>query len=120
LSPWYSHPWLEGPPLSFASVAAAIAVLAAVTALVVARADRAPYALVGWLWYLGTLVPVLGLLYNGRQGMADRYAYIPHIGLFVAVTWTVAELPLWQSRSARRIGALGVAIVLVALGVATT
>jgi len=116
LSPWYSHPWFEGPPLTALGVGAATLALGTVSALVVAMARRAPYAPVGWFWYLGTLVPVLGLLYNGRQGMADRYAYIPHIGLFLAVTWAVADAPLWRFPTACRLGAVAVGIVLLLLG----
>ncbi len=121
LSPWYSHPWFEGPPLSAVTVTTATVVLVAVSMLVVRLADRVPYGAVGWFWYLGTLVPVLGLVYNGRQGMADRYAYIPHIGLFVAVTWAVADVARMEVRGvvARRIGVLAMAVLLIALGVLT-
>jgi hypothetical protein len=119
LSPWYSHPWFEGPPLTIVSVGVCTLVLLSVSVLVVAVAGRAPYAPVGWFWYLGTLVPVLGLVYNGRQGMADRYAYIPHIGLFVLVTWAVAELPVWRAPAARRVGAVAMTAALVALGLLT-
>jgi hypothetical protein len=119
LSPWYSHPWFEGPPLTVVSVGACTLVLVAVSALVVAVAPRAPYAPVGWFWYLGTLVPVLGLVYNGRQGMADRYAYIPHIGLFVLVTWAVADLPLWRVPARRRLGVVVLGLVLLTCGVLT-
>jgi hypothetical protein len=119
LSPWYSHPWFEGPPLSVAGVGASLLVLLALTALAVAWARRMPAVLVGWLWFLGTLVPVLGLLYNGRQGMADRYAYIPHIGLFVAIVWLVADLPLWRAPVPRRAATIAVATILILLGGAT-
>jgi tetratricopeptide (TPR) repeat protein len=50
-----------------------------------------PYLLVGWCWYLGTLVPVIGLVQVGRQSMADRYAYIPLLGIFMMVVWRLAE-----------------------------
>ncbi len=116
LSPWYSHPWFEGPPLMALRVAGALAALLAVSAIVVAAARRRPYAPVGWFWYLGTLVPVLGLLYNGRQGMADRYAYIPHIGLFVLIVWAVADLSFWQSRTARRLATAALVTILLLLG----
>ena len=53
---------------------------------------RKPYALMGWLWYVGTLVPVIGLVQVGSQSMADRYAYLPIIGLFIAVVWTAEEM----------------------------
>jgi hypothetical protein len=119
LSPWYSHPWFEGPPLTILNVAGSLGFLLVTSALVVAIGGRRPYAPVGWFWYLGTLVPVLGLLYNGRQGMADRYAYIPHIGLFLMLVWGIADLPLWRSRPQRRLATAAVLMLLVALGGAT-
>ncbi len=73
-------------------VAGAALLLTALTALAVWRARREPWLLVGWLWFLGTLVPVIGLVQVGRQAMADRYTYIPSIGLFLAVVWSLAEL----------------------------
>ncbi|HTG32198.1 MAG TPA: hypothetical protein VLB76_04655 [Thermoanaerobaculia bacterium] len=71
-------------------VAAAAVLLAALTALAAWKARRAPWLLVGWLWFLGTLVPVIGLVQVGRQAMADRYTYLPSIGLFVAIVWGIA------------------------------
>jgi tetratricopeptide (TPR) repeat protein len=53
--------------------------------------NQKPYLLVGWLWYLGTLVPVIGIVQVGRQALADRYVYLPFIGLFVAVVWLLAD-----------------------------
>ena len=53
---------------------------------------KAPYLIVGWLWFLGTMVPVIGIVQVGAQGMADRYAYVPMIGIFVAVVWGLADL----------------------------
>jgi tetratricopeptide (TPR) repeat protein len=73
-------------------VAGAVALLAILTALAVRTARKAPWLLVGWLWFLGTLVPVIGLVQVGRQAMADRYTYIPSIGLFVAIVWGIAGL----------------------------
>jgi hypothetical protein len=70
----------------------AIAVLAIVTILVVKVRTRQAYALVGWFWYLGTLVPVIGLVQVGIQSMADRYTYLPSIGIYFLVTWTMADL----------------------------
>ena len=55
------------------------------------RASR-PYLVTGWLWFLGTLVPVIGLIQVGEQAMADRYAYIPMIGIFLMAVWSAAEL----------------------------
>jgi hypothetical protein len=72
--------------------AAAALLLAVVTALALLAVRRAPYLLVGWLWYVGTLVPVIGVLLVGWQSMADRYTYLPAIGLFVAAVWGLADL----------------------------
>jgi tetratricopeptide (TPR) repeat protein len=66
--------------------------LAGLTAAAFRLRRRAPCLLAGWLWYLGTLVPVIGLVQVGQQAMADRYAYLPFIGLFGAVAGGVAEL----------------------------
>jgi tetratricopeptide (TPR) repeat protein len=68
-------------------VAASAALLLLVSAVAAWRARRTPAGIVGWLWFLGTLVPVIGLVQVGAQSMADRYTYIPHIGLFVALVW---------------------------------
>ncbi len=66
--------------------------LAAITAMIVTLRRRAPYLPVGWLWFLGTLVPTIGLVQVGTQAMADRYMYVPLVGLAVAVTWGVADV----------------------------
>ncbi len=119
LSPWYSHPALEGVPLAGSTIAVAAAVLTAITALTLWQARERPHLLVGWLWYLGTLAPVIGLVQIGGQGMADRYAYLPSIGIFLAVVWEVAALPVWRTVALRR-AAIAIAVVLLAaLGVRT-
>lgn len=69
-----------------------LALLAGVTVLVLREIRRRPWLAVGWLWFLGTLVPVIGWVQVGRQAMADRYTYIPFIGLFVMIAWGVPEL----------------------------
>jgi len=86
LSPAYSHP---GTGLPVRQVVTAGAFLLTTTALILASRKR--YLLVGWLWFLGILVPMIGIVQVGDQAMADRYAYIPFIGLFWMVTWAVAE-----------------------------
>jgi hypothetical protein len=89
LAIYYCHPgsnWHWGPVL------ASSAVLLTVTVLAIAGARRWPWLLVGWLWFAGTLVPVIGLVQVGDQARADRYAYVPHIGLFIAIVWSVAAL----------------------------
>ena len=65
--------------------------LLAVSALVWKLRRTRPYLVTGWLWYLGTLVPVIGVVQVGDQGMADRYAYIPLIGIFVMIVWGAAD-----------------------------
>ena len=87
LAPLYPHP---GDSLAAWQVALSLLVLAAITATVLRfRAQR--YLLTGWLWFLGTLVPVIGLVQVGDQAMADRYAYIPLIGIFVMIAWGYAD-----------------------------
>jgi protein O-mannosyl-transferase len=66
--------------------------LAGLSAVAVQQASSRPYFLVGWLWYLGTLAPVIGLVQVGDQGMADRYTYIPLVGLFVVMVWGLSDL----------------------------
>ena len=85
----------------------ALAFLAVVTALAVRVARRAPYALVGWLFYLGTLVPVIGLVQVGNQRMGDRYTYVPYIGLSVAVVFSLADRFASSSQGRRALAAAG-------------
>jgi Tfp pilus assembly protein PilF len=77
--------------LSWQAVSAVL-VLMVTTYLAIRAARRFPYLIVGWLWYLGTLVPVIGLVQVGLQSMADRYTYVPLIGVFIVVAWGVPEL----------------------------
>jgi tetratricopeptide (TPR) repeat protein len=71
---------------------AALVALAAITIFVLWFGRRLRYLTVGWLWFLGTLVPVIGLVQVGTQGMADRYTYLPLIGLFVMTVWGLPDL----------------------------
>jgi protein O-mannosyl-transferase len=98
LTVYYPHP---GPNISFGQSAAAAGLLLALTALVLWQARRRPYLAVGWLWYLGTLVPVIGLVQVGRQANADRYTYIPSIGLFLILAWGAYDF-LGRRSTARR------------------
>lgn len=91
------------------AVAAGVAGLVAVTGLCLWKRPRNPALLVGWLWYLGTLVPVIGLVQVGGQAMADRYTYLPLIGIFLMLAWGVPWDALVPSRIA---GAAGLAVVL--------
>ncbi|HVM50145.1 MAG TPA: tetratricopeptide repeat protein [Candidatus Acidoferrum sp.] len=92
-------------------VAGAIVFLVGVTALVVWRAPRAPYLPVGWFWYLGTLVPVIGIVQVGQQSMADRYSYIPLIGLFIMLVWGAAAVCSRWPAARGALAACGVAAV---------
>jgi tetratricopeptide (TPR) repeat protein len=89
LAVFYPHP---GAALSVWQAAAAGVLLAAITLAVVKLAPRLPYLAVGWFWYLGTLVPVIGLVQVGYQAMADRYTYLPLTGLFISAVWGIADL----------------------------
>jgi protein O-mannosyl-transferase len=100
--PWQSLPLVAG------------AALAAVTALCLAFVLARPYLLTGWLWYLGTLVPMIGLVQVGNQGLADRYTYLPLIGIFLAAVWGLAAVPA-RNPGARRPAAVGAALVLCVL-----
>jgi Flp pilus assembly protein TadD len=81
-------------------VAGSALLLVAISAVVILQRSRRSYLLVGWLWYLGMLVPVIGLVQVGAQSMADRYTYLPMIGVLVALVWAVHDLTKqWQSRA---------------------
>ena len=94
LAPMYPHP---GNSLPKWEVLAALLFLLVVTALVIVG-RRHRYLPVGWLWFLGTLIPMIGLVQVGRQAMADRYAYLPFIGLFIMICWGVADCVVACSR----------------------
>ncbi|HXG09944.1 MAG TPA: tetratricopeptide repeat protein, partial [Gemmataceae bacterium] len=89
LSIFYPHPFHE---LSSWPAAGSALLLGMVTVLVLRQARQRPYLVVGWFWFLGTLVPVIGLIQAGEQGRADRFTYVPHIGLFILLVWGSAEL----------------------------
>jgi tetratricopeptide (TPR) repeat protein len=105
LSVFYPHP-MEAVSRPRALLTGAV--LVAVTAGAFAQARRAPYLLVGWLWYLVTLIPVIGIVQVGVQAHADRYMYLPLQGLAIAVAWGAVDL-VGASRERRRM--LGVAAV---------
>ena len=89
---WPSHLALMYPHSSFAvwQVVAALLLLLVISGMVIA-ARRRRYLLVGWFWFLGTLVPMIGLVQVGAQAMADRYAYLPLVGLFIMICWAVSD-----------------------------
>jgi tetratricopeptide (TPR) repeat protein len=89
LAIYYPHP---GPTVSGVQVLGAGLLLVIVTVSVLGPGRRWRYLAVGWFWYLGTLVPVIGLVQVGGQAMADRYTYVPLIGLSLLLTWGAADL----------------------------
>jgi protein O-mannosyl-transferase len=85
--------------LPWGTVALSALFLAAVTGWILLRSKQNPYLVTGWFWYLGTLVPTIGLVQVGSQSMADRYMYIPSIGLFILVVWGLSDLlSFWRPR----------------------
>ncbi len=96
LSIFYPH---TGNSVPFWPALFSAAFLAGLTTIVVQQASRRPYLFVGWFWYIGTLVPVIGLVQVGNQAMADRYTYIPSIGIFVTLVWGLA--PIFQRHGIR-------------------
>ena len=115
LSAFYPHPDF----VPWSHVAIAVALLGAVSIVAVRAWKSRPYLLVGWLFFLGTMVPMLGLAgvgYQGRQGIADRYAYLPFIGLFLMICWGMADWAEQKRVPATAMRALS-AVVLVALAV---
>ena len=92
LSIYYPHPyhWPAGLAIGAALL------LAMWSGLSIWRARQNPYLLVGWFWFLGTLIPTIGLVQVGSQSMADRYMYIPSVGLFILVAWGVNDFLNWR------------------------
>jgi tetratricopeptide (TPR) repeat protein len=98
LAVFYPHPNDRLPVLE---VTAAIAFLVGVSLLVIYLRRTKPYLVTGWFWYLGMLVPVIGLVQVGEQAHADRYTYLPQIGLYIMIVWVVGDLLL---KSTSRVG----------------
>jgi tetratricopeptide (TPR) repeat protein len=97
----------QGSRLAIRQTALCLAFLAAISLLVWRGRRSRPYLLFGWLWFLGTLVPMIGVVQVGDQGMADRYAYLPYVGIFIAAVWGLADLargsriePRWSAAAA--------------------
>jgi tetratricopeptide (TPR) repeat protein len=100
--------WLDGRQLLVSA-----AVLGGVTAVALIARTRAPYLLVGWLFYLGTLVPVIGIVHVGSQTRADRYVYVPLIGVFVMIAWSLGACV--ERRQHIRTAVVGAALVTIAV-----
>jgi tetratricopeptide (TPR) repeat protein len=111
-------PFYPMTPDSGLAPAVAAAGLGLVTLVAVGQVRKRPYLAVGWLWYLGMLVPVIGLIQVGAQAHADRYTYLPVIGLVVALAWGAGDL-VARSRAGRIVAASACALALVGLSTAT-
>ena len=115
LACFYPHPATLGERPSGVATAVAAAVLAGVTGLCFAARGRRPWLLFGWSWYLIALGPVIGLVQVGSQARADRYTYIPMIGIFVALVWE-ATLRLRAMRIPAAVGATTGVLIVAAFG----
>jgi hypothetical protein len=111
----YPHPQAG---LAFWKVVSAAVLLVVITLWTIYDARRRMYLLIGWLWYLGTLVPVIGIVQVGHQAMADRYTYLPAVGIFIMVAWFTAEL-LGKTRASRIVLTAFSVLILAALLICT-
>ena len=115
LSVFYPHP--EGALPVWKGILCGM-VLVGITILAVKWIRKAPYFAVGWFWYLGTLVPVIGIVQVGAQAMADRYAYVPLIGIFIILAWGISGLlEKWDQRK-KALPIAGGVVILVLMVVA--
>jgi len=113
LAVFYPHP---GIPPGWLVLGSALTLLI-ITVLVLRSAKRSPYLVTGWLWYLGTLVPVIGLVQVGLQAMADRYTYVPLIGLFMMIAWGIFELTRkWPHQKILLVASTGVILLILMFG----
>ncbi len=108
LAPFYPHPLRSA--VGWHAVTALVLLL--VITIRVVQARRRRYLLVGWFWFLGTLVPMIGLVQVGTQGMADRYAYLPFVGLYLMICWGVAELAQQRYLPAAALPAISFVVLL--------
>jgi protein O-mannosyl-transferase len=108
LAAFYPHPgaWPKW------QVAGAGVLMFGLTIVALSLRRRATYLMMGWLWYIGTLVPVIGLVQVGDQAYADRYTYIPLIGIFIAVVWAIADLATRLHRPALPLRATAATLLL--------
>ncbi len=108
LAVFYPHPEYRLPVWE---IILSFLFLAGVTVAAIALRKRRPYFITGWLWYLGMLVPVIGLVQVGWQGRADRYTYLPQVGLYILITWAVFDFTAAWRRQRMILSAAGITIV---------
>jgi Tfp pilus assembly protein PilF len=119
VSTFYEHVAIHPDLFPRTTLAASALLGIATTGLVLLGGRSRPYLPVGWFWYLATLVPAIGLVQVGHQGMADRYSYIPQLGLLIMAVWGVASLPIWSSVRLRAAGLSLAAAVCLTFAIAT-
>ena len=95
-------------------IAGCLLLLLMITAAVIIQRRKNRFLLTGWLWYLGTLVPVIGLVQIGVQSMADRYMYLPGIGIYIMAAWLAGET-FTKLRLPKAVPAIAGAVVLIVL-----
>jgi protein O-mannosyl-transferase len=110
LAVFYPHP---NNTLAMWKIILAIVSLLAITTPAIVYGRRRPYLLTGWFWYLAMLAPVIGLVQVGEQGHADRYTYLPHVGLFLIVIWLAADVAMVHRSRLR--GAVATAVAMLAI-----
>ena len=106
LAVYYPHP---GSSLPLWKILAAFLLLLVISAGAFVTRRTRPWFLIGWLWYLGMLVPVIGILQVGTQARADRYTYLPQIGLYLLLTWAAADLSAGWRHRGRALGVIATA-----------
>jgi len=114
LAVFYPHP---NDTLTLWEVLFAILLLVTITVVVIIFRKQRPYLLTGWFWYLVMLIPVIGIVQVGEQGHADRYTYLPHVGLFMAVVWFAIDIATIR-RSKPRVAVTATAAVLIIFALA--
>lgn len=109
LAPFYPH---GGNQVSFLFAGVSLAVMVGITIVSLLTIRRAPYIFVGWFWFVGMLAPVSGLMQAGIQSYADRYTYVPLIGIFIAVAWGSRDLMRGRPRLVLEGRAMAATVVL--------
>jgi len=104
----YSHAETDPTP---GRVILAVLILVAITVAAIAGYRRHPYLLVGWFWYVGTLLPVVDIMQAAHNARADRYTYLPQIGLYVMITWGLVELCAASTMRRKALCFIGAALV---------
>lgn len=113
LTIFYPHP-LNSLEASVWMTGAAVLLVGSIASCALIK--RTPYVFVGWWWFVGTLLPVIGVIQVGLQGWADRYTYLPHIGLFIALVWAASDgLAKWKIP--KPLVAVGATVILIVFGV---